>query len=52
MNPAVFERGAVRALMSLPGAVLDKLSAGLETHSRSHLDSRLRGNDEGWCGTE
>ncbi|WP_421711589.1 alpha/beta hydrolase [Alcanivorax sp.] len=42
MNPAVFERGAVRALMSLPGAVLDKLSAGLETHSRSHLDSRLR----------
>ena len=42
MNPAVFERGAVRALMSLSGAVLDKLSAGLETHSRSHLDSRLR----------
>lgn len=42
MNPAVIERGAVRALMSLPGAVLDKLSSGLETLGRSHLDSRIR----------
>ncbi|MCG8393556.1 MAG: alpha/beta hydrolase [Pseudomonadales bacterium] len=42
MNPAVFERAAVRALMSLPAAVLDRLSAGLETLPRSHLDSRLR----------
>lgn len=42
MNPAVFERGAVRALMRLPAVVLDKVSAGLETLSRSHLDSRIR----------
>ncbi|MGK0402210.1 MAG: lipase [Alcanivorax borkumensis] len=42
MNPAVIERATVRALMSLPGPVLERLAAGLETHSRPHLDSRLR----------
>lgn len=42
MNPAVFERATVRALMTLPGPVLARFAAGLETHSRSHLDARLR----------
>ena len=42
MNSAVFERAALKALMALPGPVLDRLSAGLETLGRSHLDSRIR----------
>ncbi|MEQ3635225.1 alpha/beta hydrolase [Alcanivorax sp.] len=42
MNAADFERATVGALMRLPGPVLERFAAGLETHSRPHLDARLR----------
>lgn len=42
MALAMIERPALRAMMKLPAALLDKLAAGLETVGRGHLDSRLR----------
>ncbi|MCG8438741.1 MAG: alpha/beta hydrolase [Pseudomonadales bacterium] len=42
MNSVVFERAALKTMLALPAPVLDRLSAGLETLGRSHLDSRLR----------
>ncbi|MDX1803077.1 MAG: alpha/beta hydrolase [Alcanivorax sp.] len=42
MKLARIERTAVRNLMKLPALVLETLSLAVETHSRPHLDARMR----------
>ena len=50
MNPAVFERATVRALMTLPGPVLARFAAGLETHMDIDASQILRLVDRGIIG--
>lgn len=42
MSPVVFERAALKSLMLMPGAVLSRLAAAMETRGRAHLDPHIR----------
>lgn len=42
MSPVALERAALKSLMLLPRPVLSRLAAGIESHSRAHLDPHLR----------